>query len=163
MSYLFSAPSQFQVGSFFWRLLLYFLLKIFFIWLSTIGPIVCPFWKFWVPTWDCAVDKLTLASWQVLAVEHLESDTQSCYFLWDFCFIPPPLIVVLGGGTLWHLQRFLQCINYVILEFISSTTPLYLPLPWFMKQFQQVSFLHLHACEHIFCMVFTLLTPFPTT
>jgi hypothetical protein len=38
-------------------------------------------------------------------------------------------IVVLGGDTLWHLQRFLHCIKYFILEFICSTTPLYHALP----------------------------------
>jgi hypothetical protein len=29
--------------------------------------------------------------------------------------------VVLGRGTLWHLQSFLQCIKYSILEIIPST------------------------------------------
>jgi hypothetical protein len=30
-----------------------------------------------------------------------------------FCFS----FTVLGGSTLWHLQRILQCINYIILKF----------------------------------------------
>jgi hypothetical protein len=33
------------------------------------------------------------------------------------------------GDTLWHFQSFLQCINYIILEFTPSTTPLYSPSP----------------------------------
>jgi hypothetical protein len=28
-----------------------------------------------------------------------------------------------------------------------------LPLPWFLQQFQQVSFLHLHTCVHIICTI----------
>jgi hypothetical protein len=36
-------------------------------------------------------------------------------------------IVVLGGGTLWHLQRFLQCIKYSILEFTPYTSLLHSP------------------------------------
>jgi hypothetical protein len=38
-------------------------------------------------------------------------------------------MVVLGGGTLWPLQKFLQCIKYILLEFIPSTSLLYSPLP----------------------------------
>jgi hypothetical protein len=37
-------------------------------------------------------------------------------------------IVVLGGGTSQHLQRFLQCIKYIILEFTPSTILLHSPL-----------------------------------
>jgi hypothetical protein len=35
------------------------------------------------------------------------------FFLFFLCWV--------GGGTLWHLQKFLQCIKYIILEFTSCT------------------------------------------
>jgi hypothetical protein len=41
-----------------------------------------------------------------------------------------PFIVVLGQGTLWHLQMFLQNIKYIIFEFTPSSAPLYL---WLLK------------------------------
>jgi hypothetical protein len=70
------------------------------------------------------------------------------------------LYSVLSVGTLWHLQRFLQCINYVILEFTLSTV---IPAPQFMEQLQQVSLLYLHASVHIFCTIFILPPHFPAT
>jgi hypothetical protein len=35
----------------------------------------------------------------------------------SFFFLFFSFIIVLGGSTLWHLHRFLQCIKYIIHEF----------------------------------------------
>jgi hypothetical protein len=37
-------------------------------------------------------------------------------------------IVVLDGDTFWHLQKFLQCIKYIILE---NSSPLQVSFPLF--------------------------------
>jgi hypothetical protein len=45
-------------------------------------------------------------------------------------------IIVLGGGTLEHLQRYLKFIKCIILEFNPSTTLLYsLTSPPYLEQF----------------------------
>jgi hypothetical protein len=56
-------------------------------------------------------------------------------FLWSF-FLISFLIAMLGGGTLWHLQKFLQCIKYITLEFTPSTALLYPLSPLFLEKFQ---------------------------
>jgi hypothetical protein len=38
---------------------------------------------------------------------------------------------------LQHLQRFIQCIKYIILE-LSPPLLSPIPLPWFLEQFQRV-------------------------
>jgi hypothetical protein len=50
-------------------------------------------------------------------------------------------ITMLGGSTLWHLQRFLQCIKHIMLEFTPSTALFHLPplmVPPLIEQFRQV-------------------------
>jgi hypothetical protein len=44
------------------------------------------------------------------------------FYLFLFYFI-----VVLGRGTLWHLQRFLQYIKYILVEFTPPPFP-FIPL-----------------------------------
>jgi hypothetical protein len=59
-----------------------------------------------------------------------------CFLL---CISTYFFIVVLGGGTLWHLQKFLQCITYIILEFIPSTAVPYLPSPHSWNSFNKLT------------------------
>jgi hypothetical protein len=54
-------------------------------------------------------------------------------------------IVVLGGDTLWHLQRFLHCIKYFILEFICSTTTLYHALPDSRNSYNRYYCIYMHV------------------
>jgi hypothetical protein len=77
------------------------------------------------------------------------------YFLNSHVFF----IVVLGGGTLWNLQKFLQ---YIILEFTPSNILPYPPLPLFLVVSTGVIF-HLHTCVHIICTIFPLPHSFLTS
>jgi hypothetical protein len=44
-------------------------------------------------------------------------------------FFLPLFIFVLNGGTLWHLQKLLQYIKYIILESMPSLILIYPPYP----------------------------------
>jgi hypothetical protein len=54
-------------------------------------------------------------------------------------------IAVLGGGTLQHLQRFFQCIKYIILEF---TPLLHSPPPISGTVSTSIIFAFTYICTH---------------
>jgi hypothetical protein len=76
-----------------------------------------------------------------------------CYYiilffsLWHSLFLFS-FFIVLGGGTLNHLQRFLQCIKYITLE-IPPSTALFHPFSLNFCKFQQITFLYLHMWCYI--------------
>jgi hypothetical protein len=63
-------------------------------------------------------------------------------------------MVVLGEGTLWHLQKFLQCIKYIKLEFTCSTSLLH-PSP--------LRFIFSHQILRALCIVWVLMTKWYST
>jgi hypothetical protein len=68
---------------------------------------------------------------------------------------PLPFIVVLGGGKLRHLQRFLQYIKYIIPEFTPSTSLLHPPSPDSWNSFNRY-----HFCIYIHVYTFA---PYPNS
>jgi hypothetical protein len=74
------------------------------------------------------------------------------YYLFNYLFF---LYCCAGWGTLWHLHRFLQCFNYIILEFTSCTAVLDSPplVPGIIFEF---TYMCTHYLHHIHSPI-----PFP--
>jgi hypothetical protein len=73
-------------------------------------------------------------------------------------------IVVLGGGTLLHccIVRFLQCINYIILEFTPSSTSLYSPSADSWNSFNRYYFciyMHVYMCFALYSLYYPFSIP----
>jgi hypothetical protein len=67
-----------------------------------------------------------------------------------------------SGSTLWHLQNFLQCNKFIILQFTPSTALFYCPFPIPGMVSSGIIFVFTYKCTH-FCTILTLLSFFPTT
>jgi hypothetical protein len=65
-------------------------------------------------------------------------------------------------GTMWDLQKFLQCIIYTLLEFMCSTVFFICPSPIPGIVSTGIIF-HLHTSVHRICTIFILPCPFPAT
>jgi hypothetical protein len=79
-----------------------------------------------------------------------------CYLIYFSCeFLLPYsiflFIIAMGGSTLWHLHKLLQCIKYIIFEFTPSTIYLHLlPAPNSWSNFNRDHFcIYLHVILYV--------------
>jgi hypothetical protein len=78
----------------------------------------------------------------VLNILHLRQKTLICML----SFILTHFYYCACGGTLWHSQKFLQCIKCITFKFIPSTIPAIIStMPLF----------HLHTFGHSICTIYT--------
>jgi hypothetical protein len=92
---------------------------------------------------------ITSCWWWNSKPPHFKRKRKSTFLL----FIVFP--VVLAGDTLWHLQKFLQCIKYIIFEFTPFTILLYpSPFPDSWNSFNRYQFC---ICMHVYAFFFFLM------